>query len=65
VAREIEIVVFKRKLSEETYVPLARTPQQSFAEVEQLRRMFLALTGDPDAPMVREVRKRRLSDGAQ
>lgn len=34
------------------------------AEVEVLRRMWIAMTGDPDAPIQKVVHKRRLGEAA-
>lgn len=40
--------------------PIKRyTPQEAIAEVEELRRMFIARFGDPDAPIAKVVIRRR------
>jgi hypothetical protein len=63
VERQIECVARVLRLSELDEVPRVLSPAESFAEVEQLRRMFPAWTGDPDQPMAKVVVKvSRLSD---
>jgi hypothetical protein len=42
----------------------SRTPAECIAEVESLRRLWIEITGDPDAPMVRVVHRRRLGEPA-
>jgi hypothetical protein len=39
-------------------------PEARWAEVESLRRLWIEITGDPDAPMVRVVHRRRLGEPA-
>jgi len=39
-------------------------PNDTIAEVESLRRLWIEITGDPDVPMVRVVHRRRLGDPA-
>lgn len=47
-----------RRMSEPD--PVKRyTPQEAIAEVEELRRMFVARFGDPDAPIAKVVMIRR------
>jgi hypothetical protein len=41
-----------------------RTAAERIAEVESLRRLWIAITGDPDQPLTRVVHKRRLGDPA-
>lgn len=51
-------VVTIRRMSDPE--PVKRyTPQEAIAEVEELRRMFVARFGDPDAPIAKVVIKRR------
>jgi hypothetical protein len=39
-----------------------RSPEERFAEVESLRRLWIEITGDPDAPIMRVVHRRRLGE---
>jgi hypothetical protein len=43
---------------------LAQPIERRILEVEALRRMWIARFGDPDLPMARVVRRRRLGDEA-
>lgn len=61
--RQIACVARIARLSEHVEPVRLLSPAESFAEVEQLRRMFPSWTGDPDEPMVKVVvRVGRLSD---
>ncbi len=40
-------------------------PAESFAEVEELRRLFVSWTGDPDAPIAKTVQIRRQARATQ
>jgi hypothetical protein len=42
----------------------SRTPAERVAEVEALRRLWIEITGDPDAPMERVIHRRRLGEPA-
>jgi hypothetical protein len=42
----------------------AQPPAARIAEVEALRRLWIELTGDPDAPIARVIHRRRLGDPA-
>lgn len=42
----------------------ARTPAERVAEVESLRRLWIEITGDPDAPMARVIHRRRRGEPA-
>ncbi|MGE0487666.1 MAG: hypothetical protein AB7S38_00475 [Vulcanimicrobiota bacterium] len=55
--RAIKRVVHRRTQGDQE--PLhRRTPQQAIAQLEELRRMFIARFGDPDQPMARVVTRR-------
>ncbi len=63
--RAIKPVVRKRRLgevdedAERRAYWSTRSVEERFLEVEVLRRLWIEVTGDPDAPMVRVVHKRR------
>ncbi len=64
--RQIACVARIARLSEHVEPVSQLSPAESFAEVEQLRRMFPSWTGDPDLPMVKVVvRVGHLSDAAR
>ena len=42
----------------------AQSPEARIAEVESLRRLWIEITGDPDAPIARVVHRRRLGEPA-
>jgi hypothetical protein len=68
--RAIAAVVRKSKLgeidenAERRAYWRTRSIEERFAEVEELRRMWIEITGDPDRPIARVVHKRRLGDHA-
>ena len=65
-ARAIAPVVRKRHLdevdedAERRAYWVGRTIEERILEVEQIRRMWIEQTGDPDAPMARVVQRRKL-----
>lgn len=64
--RAIAAVVRKRRLddvdedAERRAYWATRTIEERLAEVEQIRRMWIEQTGDPDAPIARVVQRRKL-----
>ncbi len=56
--RSIKPVVFKYKLGEQPEY-YASTPAEGIRELEEIRRLFKQVTGDPDLPLQRVVTKRR------
>lgn len=65
-SRAIAPVVRKRRLddvdedAERRAYWATRTIEERLLEVEQIRRMWIEQTGDPDAPIARVVQRRRL-----
>lgn len=67
--RAIGRVVRRTKLGEDDGARtlahwLAQTIERRILEVEALRRMWIDRFGDPDSPMQRVVRRRRLGEDA-
>lgn len=63
--RQIACVARVSRLSDAPEALTILRPEDSIAEVEQLRRMFPTWTGDPDQPMVKlVVRVGRISDAS-
>jgi hypothetical protein len=65
--RTIEVVVRRRRLGDDDDDDtlaywLARPVAERILEVEALRRMWIGRLGDPDRPMERVVKRRRLGD---
>ena len=57
--RKIAPVCFKRR-QDQPEPRASLSPQEALREVEELRRMFTDLTGDPDLPIVRVVQRRKI-----
>lgn len=58
IAATVTIVKLGNEVHPASLPPLS--PKESWAEVEDIRRVWIDLTGDPDQPILKLVRKRKL-----
>lgn len=56
--RSIKPVVFKYKLGKQPEY-YASSPQEGIRELEEIRRMLISVTGDPDLPIKKVIVRRR------
>jgi hypothetical protein len=56
--RSIKPVVFRYKLGEQPEY-YASSPQEGIRELEEIRRMLISVTGNPDLPIEKVVVQRR------
>ena len=55
--KAVKPVAFKYKLGEQPEYRAA-TPEEGIRELEEIRRMFIDVTGDPDEPIQKVITKR-------